>query len=578
MAPTRKSPAKAWIAALESVKILQDRPALTLPGLIHELAIAHGEKPALLGEQAAFSYQELSQRTHRYASWAAALGIGAGDTVCLMMPNCPDYFAIWLGITQLGGVVALLNIHLRGDALAHSINSADAKRIIVSDNLLPAVDAVMTRLPEATRVWVQGETASVGQAEIISLPDIVEGLTPLASYPSPRDLALLIYTSGTTGMPKAAKITHARLLEWSYWFAGMMGAEPSDRLYNCLPMYHSIGGVVAIGAMLVKGGSVVIREKFSASRFWEDISRTECTIFQYIGELCRYLLLSDASPYEAQHHLRLCCGNGMSGKVWQEFETRFQVPQILEFYAATEGNVSLYNCEGKAGAIGRVPPFLNHRFPIALVKCDIITGEPLRDASGLCQLCGPDEPGEAIGKILGTGESQFDGYTDKKASSAKLLRDAVAPGDAWFRTGDLMRKDSAGYYYFVDRLGDTFRWKGENVSTTEVAETISACPGVTEAVVFGVEIPGNEGRAGMAVITTDQSFSLLALQAHLVKTLPSYARPIFIRRSKSLAMTGTFKLQKEALRREGFANPAASDDLWFFDARIGSFIPYDAGK
>jgi fatty-acyl-CoA synthase len=262
----------------------------------------------------------------------------------------------------------------------------------------------------------------------------------------------------------------------------------------------------------------------------------------------------------------------MSGKVWNEFEARFAIPQILEFYAATEGNVSLYNCEAKPGAIGRVPPFLSHRFPIALIQCDHLTGTPLRDENGFCLRAGPDEQGEAIGRIQGNAESQFDGYTDAGATRAKLLRDVFVPGDCWFRTGDMMRKDRAGYYYFADRLGDTFRWKGENVSTTEVAEVVSACPGVTEAVVFGVEIPGNEGRAGMAVITTDARFSLLALQSLLIKALPSYARPVFIRRCGELAITGTFKLQKEQLRQEGFS----AGDVWFFDAAIGSFIPCDA--
>jgi fatty-acyl-CoA synthase len=570
-----KSSSKAWIAALSSVKLLQDRPALTLPGLIHERAALQGDKPALLGEHAELSYSGLSVRANRAATWAAAQGIGAGETICLMMPNCPDYFALWMGITQRGGVVALLNIHLRGEALAHSINIAGARRMIVADSLCGSINEITGRLPAGMRVWVHGEAAA-GGFERLTLPPPGPWPEP-GCHPAPKDLALLIYTSGTTGLPKAAKITHARLLEWSTWFAGMMGAAPSDRLYNCLPMYHSIGGVVAIGAMLVGGGSVVIREKFSAGRFWEDVTRTESTIFQYVGELCRYLVQNEPGPYENQHRLRLCCGNGMGGNVWREFERRFQVPRILEFYAATEGNVSLYNCEGKPGAIGRVPPFLNHRFPIALVKCDLATGEPLRDRNGFCLACGPDEPGEAIGKILDTGESQFDGYTDPAASSAKILRGVFAAGDAWFRTGDLMRKDRAGYYYFVDRLGDTFRWKGENVSTTEVAETLGTCPGVREAVVFGVELPGHEGRAGMAAITTDRSFSLLALQAHLIKTLPRYARPIFIRRCESLAITGTFKLQKAALRREGFADPAITDPLWFYDAGTGSFVPYDAG-
>ena len=572
----RKAPAKAWIAALSSAKRYEARPGLTLPVLMQELAAAHGQRPALLGEDATLSYAALAEQANRYAGWAAAEGIGAGDVVCLLMPNCPEYFAIWLGITQIGGVVALLNIHLRGNALAHCIRSAGAGRIIVADRLLPAIREVMPHLPATAQSWVHGAAASAPPARMLVLPPAADLTALETSTPRPKDLALLIYTSGTTGLPKAAKITHARLLEWSFWFAGMMDARPADRLYNCLPMYHSIGGVVAIGAMLVRGGSVVIREKFSATRFWEDISRTESTIFQYIGELCRYLLLSGPSEFESRHRLRLACGNGMSGNVWKAFEARFAIPQILEFYAATEGNVSLYNCEAKPGAIGRVPPFLNHRFPIALIKCDLATGAPLRDENGFCRRADTDEPGEAIGRIQGTGESQFDGYTDAQASAAKILRDVFEPGDRWFRTGDLMRKDRAGYYYFADRLGDTFRWKGENVSTTEVAEVISACPGVLEAVVFGVEIPGNEGRAGMAVITTDARFSLLALQSLLIKALPSYARPLFIRRCNQLALTGTFKLQKEQLRQAGYAGADTGAEIWFFDAAIGSFIPCTA--
>jgi fatty-acyl-CoA synthase len=384
---------------------------------------------------------------------------------------------------------------------------------------------------------------------------------------------LLIYTSGTTGLPKAAKLTHARLVEWSCWFAAMMDVQPDDRLYDCLPMYHSTGGVVAIGARLVAGGSVLVGERFSASHFWDDVVDGECTIFQYIGELCRYLLRADPHPRETQHRLRLCCGNGLSGDVWTAFQQRFAIPHILEFYAATEGSVSLYNAEERPGAIGRVPAFLAHRFPVALIRCDIETGTPLRGADGFCIRCAAGEPGEAIGRILDAAAParRFDGYTDAEASARKVLSDVFAPGDRWFRTGDLMRRDGAGYYYFVDRLGDTYRWKGENVSTTEVAAVVAACPGVREAIVYGVAIPGHDGRAGMTAVTTMQGFSLDVLHRHLAANLPGYARPLFVRICDSLVVTGTFKLVKGQVARDGYA----CDAVWFFDRARDGFVACD---
>jgi fatty-acyl-CoA synthase len=296
-----------------------------------------------------------------------------------------------------------------------------------------------------------------------------------------EDRALYIYTSGTTGLPKAANVSHARVLQWSCWFAGMMGARPTDRMYNCLPMYHSIGGVLVPGALLVSGGTVVIREKFSASQFWSDIIRWDCTMFQYIGELCRYLLNATPSSDETNHRIRIACGNGLASEVWSGFKERFQISQILEFYAATEGGVSLFNVQGKRGAIGHIPSYLAHRFSPALVRFDVEKNEPDRDDQGFCIRCAPNEIGEAIGKILydpSNVSSRFEGYTDKKASDEKILRNVFEYGDSWVRTGDLMRKDQMGYFYFVDRIGDTFRWKGENVATSEVSEVISSFPGV----------------------------------------------------------------------------------------------------
>jgi fatty-acyl-CoA synthase len=320
----------------------------------------------------------------------------------------------------------------------------------------------------------------------------------------------------------------------------------------------------------------LIRSRFSSRQFWDDVVVGECTIFQYIGELCRYLLQSAPHRLETTHRLRLCSGNGLRGDVWERFQQRFQIPQILEFYAATEGNVSLYNCEGKPGAIGRTPTFLAHRFPVELISCDTDTGEPLRNAAGLCIRCGIDEPGEAIGQIAAESSSaarHFDGYTDAEASDRKILHNVLVAGDRWFRTGDLMRKDKAGYYYFIDRVGDTFRWKGENVSTTEVAAVVASCPGVTDAVVYGVTVPGTEGRAGMAAITTDEQFSFARLAEHLRTNLPEYARPVFVRLCREIGMTGTFKLTKGSLAREGLF-PSA-DTIWFSDRRHQAYVRCD---
>jgi len=338
-------------------------------------------------------------------------------------------------------------------------------------------------------------------------------------------------------------------------------------MYNCLPMYHSIGGVVATGAVLVRGGSVVIRDKFSAQQFWDGVVTWDCTLFQYIGELCRYLVNAPDHPRQREHQLRLCCGNGLRADVWEEFQARFEIPRILEFYAATEGNVSLYNVEGKVGAIGRVPPFLTHRFPLTLVQFDPVTGEPARDRSGRCSRCAIGETGEAIGKIRGGASSasgEFEGYTSVAETERKILRNVFEDGDAWYRTGDLIRMDAGGFFYFVDRIGDTFRWKGENVATTEVTAALMAFDGVKDAIVYGVAIPGTEGAAGMAALVAEDDLDLAALHQHLARLLPSYARPLFLRITDRIDVTATFKHKKADLVRDGF-DPAMTDDVIYFD-------------
>ena len=334
-----------------------------------------------------------------------------------------------------------------------------------------------------------------------------------------------------------------------------------------------------VGAALVNGASVVLRERFSASGFWDDVVESKSTIFQYIGELCRYLVNTPPRTPDAQHQLRLACGNGMRAEVWEEFQRRFQIPQILEFYAATEGNFSLYNCEGRVGAIGKIPSFLKHRLSMALVRFDFETGEPIRNEEGFCIRCSTNEAGEAIGQILDDGTSaagRFEGYADKAATEKKILRNVFANGDAWFRTGDLMRKDESGFFYFVDRIGDTFRWKGENVSTYEVAATVCKFPGVVEAVVYGVEVPGTEGRAGMVAAVVGKDFDPDSFRQHLVERLPDYARPLFLRILAKIEATGTFKQNKQDLLRESYDPAATADPIYFNDSVRESFAKVDA--
>jgi fatty-acyl-CoA synthase len=573
--PSRAKPsaAKAWLKAIELTSRIEPNPERLFADIVDDWAARQGDRPALISDGESLSYRALSERINRYARWALAVGIKRGDTVALIMPTRPDYVAAWLGISRVGGVVALINTKLIGQSLAHCINVAKADHVILTGGLTEPFETARPHLARAPKVWTDTRLATaLAQFDGGSLStDERRGV-------GIGDRALLIYTSGTTGLPKAASISHRRILNWGGWFAGLTGAAPDDRLYNCLPVYHSVGGVVAPCSMLFAGGSVALAEKFSATNFWSDLVRFDCTLFQYIGELCRYLLKAPVSEFESQHRLRLACGNGLRGDIWEAFQSRFAIPRILEFYAATEGNFSLYNVEGKVGAIGRIPPLLAHRFPAAIVKVDAENGAPLRDENGLCIACGRNETGEAIGRI-GTadeGGGRFEGYTDKAETEKKVLRDVVAKGDAWFRTGDLMRLDEQGFFHFVDRVGDTFRWKGENVATSEVNEAIRECDGVLDATTYGVEVPGHDGRAGMTAIVVADGFDFKALADRLARRLPTYAHPLFLRISASLDSTETFKQKKQVLIREGFDPAAVGEPLHYREPKSGDYHPLDA--
>ncbi len=536
--------------------------------------------PALISSDVSMTYRQLACRCNQYARWGIAQGLVSGDAVSLLMGNCAEYLAIWLGLTQLGVVVALINSQLAGEVLAHSINIARPKALIAGADLAPRVAAICENLPADLCCRVLGSSTQNFPAlepELAALSG--EPLRGAERAPATIDAtALYIYTSGTTGLPKAAKVSHYRLMQWSHWFAGMMDTKPSDRMFNCLPLYHSVGGVVAIFAPLVSGGAVVIRPRFSASDFWRDVRDERCTLFQYIGELCRYLVNSAPQAHETEHSLRLACGNGLRPEVWESFKNRFRIPRILEYYASTEGNFSLYNCEGQPGAIGRIPPFLATRLPVALLRFDVDSGEPRRNQAGYCEMCAANEIGEAVGLIPAGGAraGRFEGYADADASARKVLRNVFKEGDLWYRTGDLMRRDERGFFYFVDRVGETYRWKGENVSTAEVLSALAASRGVLDGVVYGVIVPGADGRAGAAALVVNADFDLAAFRKDVAQRLPPYARPVFLRILTKLEATGTFKPRKQELLQAGFDPNRAAGPLYFDDPSAQRYVPVDA--
>src|SRR6202161_2499783 len=570
----------AWLRALAKTAAIGER-GITLPALIERLAGEFHAAPALVSAEASMSFGQLGFRCNQYSRWGIGRDLKSGDCVALLMSNCAEYLAIWLGLTRIGVVVALVNSQLAGNVLAHSINIVDPRYLIVGADLAPRIAAIRPHLPASLACRVFGSST-------VDLKPMEPELATLAgepllssgcAAPSLDATALYIYTSGTTGLPKAAKVSHYRLMQWSHWFAGMMDTQPHDRMFNCLPLYHSVGGVVATFATLVNGGAVVIRPRFSASDFWRDVREERCTLFQYIGELCRYLVNTPYQPMETEHSLRMACGNGLRPEVWLPFQTRFKIPRILEYYASTEGNFSLYNCEGQPGGLGRLPAFLANRLPVALLRFDVEKSEPWRNADGFCERCAANEIGEAVGLMPATGgerAGRFEGYADQEASDRKVLRNVFKAGDSWYRTGDLMRRDQRGFYFFVDRVGETYRWKGENVSTAEVLTALTASRGVIEGVVYGVSVPGADGRAGTAALVVNAEFDLAAFRAEVASRLPTYARPVFLRLLQSIESTGTFKPRKQDLVQAGFDPARIEDPLYFDDPRTQAYVPVDA--
>lgn len=559
--------------------ITPDSP-VTTADLLEEWVKKTPTAPALYFEDRVISWKQLDQGAARYARWAMDLGLGKGDAVAILMENRPEYIMAWFGLHKIGAIGALINTHLTAAPLAHSLNISGAKHLVLGSELGEQYLGAAERLESPLTVWATG-------GAIAGANDLDAMLAEKSPAPIPvsfrdglvaSDKALYIYTSGTTGMPKAANISHGRMQMMMHAFSASANATARDIMYNVLPLYHSSGGICALGTTFCVGGAVALRRRFSVAAFWDDCAKFKPTLFQYIGELCRYLLNAPPHPLEASSGIRVAIGNGLRPETWKAFQQRFKIKKIVEFYGATEGNIALLNFDGKEGSVGRIPNYMRKRSPIRIVKFDVETEQPVRDpVTGFFTECAPGEIGEVIGKIdPKEPRTSFEGYSMGTDTQKKLLHDVFEKGDVYFRSGDLMKRDAQGYFYFIDRIGDTFRWKGENVATSEVTEALSLFPGVLEANVYGVKVGALDGKAGMAALIAGPELDLARLPAYLEKNLPAYARPVFIRLLGGVMdMTGTFKQRKVDLVKESFDPAIIRDALFWFDAEGHGFRPLD---
>ncbi|KAM9104660.1 long-chain fatty acid transport protein 6 isoform 2-T12 [Megaptera novaeangliae] len=526
------------------------------------------QKPFIIYEGDIYTYQDVDKRSSRVAHvFLNHSTLKRGDTVALLMSNEPDFIHVWFGLAKLGCVVAFLNSNIRSVSLLHCIRSCEPRALVVGADLLGTIEEILPSLPGDISVWAMKESVPEG---IISLKEKLSTASD-SQVPHSHHVAsnlkapyLYIFTSGTTGLPKAAVICQLQAIKGS---AGLwaFGCTSDDIIYITLPLYHSSGSLLGIGGCIELGATCVLKKKFSASQFWNDCRKYNVTVFQYIGELCRYLCKQPKREGEMDHRVRLAVGNGIRTDVWREFLDRFGNIKMCELYGATEGNICFMNHTGKIGSVGRANFLHKLFFTFDLIKYDFQKDEPIRNEHGWCSL---------VKKV--NAKNPFFGYAgNKKHTEKKLLCDVFKKGDVYFNTGDLMVQDQENFLYFWDRIGDTFRWKGENIATTEVADIIGMLDFIQDTNVYGVAVPDYEGKAGMASITLkpNTSLDLEKVYEQIVTFLPAYACPQFLRIQERMETTGTFKLQKFRLVEEGFSPLKISDPLYFMDKLKKSYVP-----
>jgi citronellyl-CoA synthetase len=553
---------------------------LSIGTFLEQNAIERPDAVALLYEDRRYSHRELNQAANRWANTLAARGIKKGDVVAVLLENRPELLFAVAGIVKLGAIAAAINTRQRRNVLEHSFRVSKAGAFIIGEELWDAFAEIrgnLGNLPAEQVFWVRdGASKSTVPGSATDAEQVISSAStvtpPALASVTLGDPCFYVYTSGTTGLPKASIMSHFRWVKAAGVFGNAaLALKPNDTLYVPLPFYHNNALTVAWGSTASTGAALAMRRKFSVSQFWDDVRSFRATSFVYIGELCRYLLNQPQKPSDRHHTVTRMTGNGLRPDIWKQFKDRFGIEQVYEFYAASEGNIAFVNLFNLDCTVGFCPA------PYALVKYDVDRDEPVRDGNGHLIPVGRGEIGLLIAEV--SERYAFDGYTDKSASEKKLLRNVFQPGDAWFNSGDLLRDQGFKHAQFIDRVGDTFRWKGENVSTNEVAEVINGFPQIAESTLYGVQVPGADGRAGMASLVVKgpvDSFDFSGFAKHVKSQLPPYAWPLFLRIQPELEVTGTFKQIKSELRKQGFDPSLVHDPLFVMPPKQGVYVQLTA--
>ncbi|XP_070539235.1 long-chain fatty acid transport protein 2-like [Ptychodera flava] len=545
--------------------------------LFIEQAEKYALKPCVIYENTIYTFGDIDRMSNQFANFVRRQGLKRGDTIAMFMYNEPAYLWMYFGFAKLGISCAFINYNLRGESITKCLEVTGAKLLIVGkeSELLYSVTHIVDELAERNvLVW------SCHGNNLGNFTDVQDGVLKSPDDPIPReernglsenDVSVYIYTSGTTGHPKAFIISQRTHLKTCY-LARSLSIGHDDRLYICLPLYHSSAFLLGVGLAIEKGLTIILSKKFSVRNFW-DICRCErATIFLYIGELCRYLLSLPESLEDKNHSVRMAIGNGLRPDIWTKFQGRFSIKTIAEFYGATDGTFFSMNSDNTVGAVGKFSPLLKKHFGFHLVRCDYETAEPIRGEDGRCISVGLGEVGLLLSPVVG----KFNGYSrNEEQTEKKLVKSAFKDGDLYCNMGDLMVLDKGYYLYFVDRIGDTFRWKGENVATTEVADIIGKHLDIKEVTVYGVPIPGQDGCAGMValVLKDGEKFDPKEFYDHVTVSLAMYACPRFLRIMETLETSGTHKYKKAELRKQGFNPKDIRERMYYIDFSRGTYVP-----